>query len=359
MKQPRHWLDDRPSAIGARLLNTASREALPEGAMLRAGKRLGVSATLVGAASVASAGVANAEAAVGTTAALAAGNLTSASVLVPLSKAVAVGLAAGGLMVSAARWAALSHDETAEACSGAVSPIRLTVPERLAQVASPSASGSAAADSAHPGRTNAEALPFEGSAPMNTKPLSAYDSAAVRPVLSDTGNAPDRTVLMSQDRAQNAPTTPDEPRPAARENDTLTKGPSTPAVARFADDVQPVSVHVASTPPSSARLPASLAPPEPPAKRSALAAEVRAIDSVRSAIHSGEFQRAVAELAHGESAGTFVSLRAEAAVLRVHALSGTGRTTEATRLARQLLGGSLSPSQRQRLESWVAKRDKE
>jgi hypothetical protein len=378
MKQPRHWLDDRPSAIGARLLNTASKEALPDGALQRVGKRLGVSAAVVGAASITS-GVASAEAAVGTTAAatavgtaaaVASGKLTSVGLILTLTKAVGLGLLAGGLVVGAARWAAPSRSDTAAARAPIPSAIRSTTQGALARAAASVAPLPTGVDTTNREHDAAELVQNGDKRAVETPASGREGVPAVRdgsalngvgaeqPSFADKATAARRAELAPQPAAQGTAIPPHEPQSAEPLNHLPTQDrPATAAVARFGDDVQRVPTASARTP--NAPTVPSVLPPEPSTKRSALAAEVRAIDSVRSAVLSGEFRRALEELAQGERVGTFVSLRVEAAVLRVQALDGTGRVTEATNLARRLLRGSLSPSQRQKLEDWLAKRDKE
>jgi hypothetical protein len=296
MREPQRWLDSSSAKLEARLLGTVVGEPLPDAALLRVSKRLGVSAALLASTSAGLSQAAVAQAASATAAA------TSTSLLATLGKAVAVGLSVGTLMVGTAHWA-MTGDFAKPVSSSAA-------------VTSPPAQSSPTLSSA----VNLEPQP-EITASILVEPTGA-------PSLTTRHQPPSSTESL---RLALVP-------------------PKGPAVARFSDEPEPA---VALPKPATKPLQPQAAPSAPVQLRSSLASEVRALDAIRAALSSGNARLALDELRQGERQGVFQMLSREASVLRVEALGGLGRTKEAAALARQLIAQGVSPAQKLALKRWV------
>jgi hypothetical protein len=307
MKEPRRWLDASADAPEVRLLRAAVDEPLPNGALARAGKRLGVSATLLGATSASVAKAAAAPAAAGVHAGASAFGGTA--VVATVAKGLLVGVGVAATITGAVHWAA---------------------PSRAPSPGSSSASLSTAPTSASRSATR----------PPATRGIEPRGPEG--PVPPAMGPVPSRGVLQEQEayHALRGPADAGVLRPS-----------EAPARARF--DESP-----AAPDPFLPRVDASGTPPAPAesenrADDSALAREVRLLDDVRQALRQGNAALALERLDQGKQQGQIHLLNHEASLLRVEALAHAGRTAEAAALARRLLARGVSPSQRRALESWL------
>jgi len=303
MKEPQRWLDSSNAGLESRLLRTVVDEPMPHAALLRAGKRFGVSAALLSASSAALAQAAAAQTAASTA------TVVSAPLVATLGKAIAVGLTLGTLIVGAAHW---------------------TTPQRPPSSALSSRATTIARPNFAPATTTA--------IHTETSPL-AVEPAAPSVDERVAATTPKRTLQPPPAGASGAldPSAPVKPSMG-------------PAVARFSDE----PATVADPPkPATGPLDPEAVPTPPPQPRSTLAHEVRALDSVRAALRSGDVRRALDELRQGERRGVFRMLSQEATVLRVEALGTLGRTQEAAALARHLVNQGVTPAQRQALERWL------
>jgi hypothetical protein len=299
------------------LLRAAVEEPLPNGALVRAGKRFGLSAVALQASSVGLAKASVSSTAVKTAATVTFGNPHGAAILVTLGKAIVVGFGSGLILVGTAQWAT----ERARA----ISPNTTTVAARARTVAPPSK-----------GNTAPE-VPRERTLAIDVEtPLEAQK--AERKFSSGTTAKPTSNVLRTSQRSLL------EPR--------LKPESATVAVARFVDAAP--SPAVASPAQSPAETLALATSPNPSALPDwTLAQEVRILDHARSELDHGDARVALAELERESRRGRFLRLSHEASVLRVEALGVLGRRAEAASLARQLLTSNVSPSQRTLLERWL------
>ena len=299
------------------LLRAAVEEPLPNGALVRAGKRFGLSAVALQASSVGLAKASVSSTAVKTVATVAFGNPHGAAILVTLGKAIVVGFGSGLILVGTAQWAT----ERARA----ISPNTATVAVSARTVAPPSKANTA------------PEVPRERTLAIDVEtPLEAQKAA--RNFSSGTNAKPISNVLRTSQRALL------EPR--------LIPESATVAVARFVDAAP--SSTVASPAQSHAETLAVATPPNPSALPDwTLAQEVRILDHARSELDHGDARVALAELERESRRGRFLRLSHEASVLRVEALGVLGRRAEAASLARQLLTSNVSPNQRTLLERWL------
>ena len=317
MKEPLRWVDSRTNSAHARLLRSVVDEPLPNDAMLRAAKRLGVAAALLNASTVSAASAATAQA-------LAAGTKVAASsssaMLMTLAKAIVIGLGAGSLMIGAAKLTVGQHS------AGTSSPSRPT-----AQVALPVAA-----------RNVKPAGPIDESLSEVTSTQVSPPAPFVRDEPSQPGSARKNGLSASTSRPTQAASTGAINSPTSAPDKPL-------ALARFSDEADP-QVNVASKPapplPEATTLPSN-------APTSSLAGEVRVLDAARQALRSGDAQRALGVLNLAKQQRTFLALTREAAVLRVEALGAVGQTQQAESLARRLLTEDVTPTQRKSLERWI------
>ena len=116
--------------------------------------------------------------------------------------------------------------------------------------------------------------------------------------------------------------------------------PSLPTVPSRAAEPAPPYADVAASPVGVVAEPTARARRTPAARGDSLAAEIAALDGVRTALAARDPSRAIALLDgydRAHAAGAFVP---EARVLRVEALVARGDRAEATRLGRLLLAGA-------------------
>lgn len=326
MKEPRRWLDSRSSSVPIRLLRSVVDEPLPQGAMLRAAMRFGISATAI---SVSSASLAQATAAssLATGANVAAATAVGkAAILVALTKGIIVGLGVGALMVGAAQ---LRPSQGSVVAAGAPS---------TQQVVST------------PKSTTRAVLPAVEVA--QASPTATSEPPASQPTTPSTDPSRARSAPLARPRGRSAMTTirPLPASTASSEIRGLSDSPRSVALARFAD-VPAVAVNADLQPASSPSVPIAIAPP-PTLRQASLAQEVRALDRVRQALRSGEAAGALAELMRSRQQRVFRRLSREAEILRVEAMGAVGQNRNAATLARQLLSGDVSPAQRKSLERW-------
>ncbi len=301
MREPQRWLDSSSTRLESRLLRTVVDEPLPDAALLRVSRRLGVSAALLASTSAGLAQAAVAQAATATAAA------TSTSLLVTLGKAVAIGLSVGTLMVGTAHWAMTSDSTKLVSSSASVT-----------------------------------------SAPPQSRPTPA-SAVNLEPQPERTAAMPDEAVRAPTAAARLQPASTLAPLPSLLEpTESPKRVPVGTAIARFSDEPE------ALPKPTPKSLASEAVPTAPVRPRSSLASEVRALDAIRAALSSGNARLALDELRHGEQQGVFQMLSREAAALRVEALGSLGRTKEAATLARQLIAQGVSPAQKLALERWLA-----
>lgn len=312
MKEPRRWLDLGDSRAESRLIRAVMNEPFPNAAMHRAGRRLGISSGLL---SITSANLATAAA----PQALAVGASNGVALTVILVKAIAVGLGLGSLLVGTAYWT--TH----------VRPATSAPPSNMVAIVGT--------------QTASEPAVSELTSPQPREENGPGIDAAAEPSAGADGRDLHRFGAKSVPRPMLVPSR------GLAENDATTSSAETlAAVVRFANESEPPSAPPVGVATSNEK---EIAPPKV-RQGSVLAREVRALDAVRDALRLGDARRALDELDRCEQERIFQMLSREAAVLRVEALGGLGRTQQAAILARRLLNAGVSPAQRTSLERWVA-----
>ncbi|MBN1605639.1 MAG: hypothetical protein JW940_03360 [Polyangiaceae bacterium] len=308
MKEPLRWLDASEPTPGARMLRAVVDEPLPDGALERAGKRLGVSATLLG---VTSAGMASAAAASSATAGASAGAsvLGSSALVAAVAKSIVVGVGVAATITGGMHWAAQSRKSSS-------APATLSTPTASAPASAPVPPRTRVVEPRGPG------APVPALAPSTPNGVALPEQAA-----RATLRTPTIALMPGSDAS------------APVHVDDSSWAPGASAASAAADTS------------GTGRVPAGT---ETHSGDSTLAREVRLLDDVRRALRQGNAALALDRLDQGKELGVIRLLDHEASMLRVEALVHAGRRAEAAALARRLLARGVSPSQKRALESWAS-----